>query len=246
MAAAYRSSTTNALGNRTNTTFNAPAGLANNDILLCVMSCGDGGDQTAPTVTPPTGFAAVTGGSQTISKADPYATKIQAFWKLAASESGSYTFSHGAADSEGILYAISGADATPINPNATAATGTSDTPTATGLTTPNDGSLVVWGAVHWDSAATSVAPPTGTTPTFTGRYAPGSGGIVYVADGVMTTAGATGNKSILTTNNQLWGAILICIEADTGAAAGQPAVKRMGGVAFAHGGYQPGSGMNKW
>jgi hypothetical protein len=30
------------------------------------------------------------------------------------------------------------------------------------------------------------------------------------------------------------------------AAAGQPTVKRMGGVAFAHGGYQPGSGMNRW
>lgn len=31
-----------------------------------------------------------------------------------------------------------------------------------------------------------------------------------------------------------------------GAAAGQPTVKRMGGVGFAHGGYQPGSGMNRW
>lgn len=31
-----------------------------------------------------------------------------------------------------------------------------------------------------------------------------------------------------------------------GTAGGQPAVKRMGGVGFAHGGYQPGSGMRKW
>lgn len=29
-------------------------------------------------------------------------------------------------------------------------------------------------------------------------------------------------------------------------AAGHPAVKRMGGVAFAHGGYDPGSGMMRW
>lgn len=221
MAAAVRAVTSIALGSRTNTTLTAPAGLANNDILLCVMSCGDGGDQTPPTVTPPTGFAAVTGLPVTISKADPYATALRAFWKLAASESGSYTFSHGAADSEGMLYAISGADATPINPSATTNTGTGNTTTATGLTTPNDSSLVIYACIVWNAIGSPVDPPTGTTPTFTERYDPGSAGIIYVADGVLATAGATGNKSIATFNGDIWGATLICIEADTGGAGGR-------------------------
>jgi hypothetical protein len=246
MAAAVRAVTSIALANRTNTTLTAPAGLANDDILLALIAAGDGGDTNPPAVTPPSGFSALTGFPLTISKADPYATALRVFWKLAASESGSYTFTHGAADSEGLMYAISGADATPINPNATTNSGTfSSTSTATGLTTPNDNSLVIFACILWNRAGAT--PPTGTTPTFTERYDPGTGGIVYIADGVLATAGATGNKSVtFGGSNDAWGATLISIEADTGGATGQPTVKRMGGVAFAHGGWQPGSGMMRW
>jgi hypothetical protein len=250
MAAAYRSHTTLALASRTNSTLTAPAGLANNDILLCFLAAGDSNDQTAPTVTPPTGFAELTGFPATISQADPFAIALHVYWKLAASESGNYTFTHGAASSEGVLYAISGADATPINPAATVVNSSplGATNTATGLTTPNDGALVVFADMVWDSMGSSATAPSGTTPTFTERYDPGTGGVLYCADGVLATAGATGNKAVTSGNgsNSKWVATLVCIEADTAVAGGQPTVKRMGGVAFAHGGYQPGSGMMKW
>ena len=236
MAAAVRAVTSIALGSRTNTTLTAPAGLANDDILLAVMCVGDGNDQTVPAVTPPAGFTQLTGFPITISQTDPYATGLRAFWKLAASESGSYTFTHGAADSEGMMYAISGADSTPINPNASTnsenVAADTNNPTGLSVTTPSDGCLIVYAFHCWNVAGPST-PPTGTTPTFTERYDPGSGGILYVADGVLATAGATGNKSLTSPQNQRWGCTLICIEAG-GAAAGHPAVKRMGGVQFAH------------
>ncbi|MGH8562709.1 MAG: hypothetical protein ACREXW_00960 [Gammaproteobacteria bacterium] len=221
MAAAVRATTSIALGNRTNTVFTAPAGLANNDILLAIMTCGDGGDQTVPAVTPPTGFTQLTGFPIAISEADPYAVGLRAFWKLAASESGNYTFTHGAADSEGVMYAISGADATPINPNPSTNTGLGASSVALGLTTPVNGSLVVL-ATHVWNAAGPTSPPTGTTPTFTERYDPGAGGILYVADGVLATAGATGDKTLTSANgpSHKWGATLICIEA--GAAIKRP------------------------
>lgn len=223
-AAAVRSITSLALGNRTNSTFTAPAGLADNDILLCVMCCGDAGDQTAPAVTPPSGFTQLTGFPVTISQADPYATALRVFWKLAASESGSYTFTHGAADSEGVLYAISGADATPINPDASTNTGndTAGVVTALSVTTPVNDSLVIWACVCWNSSG-SATPPTGTTPTFTERYDPGASGIIYVADGVLGTAGATGDKNVTTSNgNGRWAATLISIEAGAGGGGAAP------------------------
>ena len=234
MAAAVRAITSLALGNRTNSTLTAPAGLANDDILLAFLCAGDGNDQTAPTVTPPSGFTLLTGFPIQIDQPDPYATAMRVWWKLASSESGSYVFTHGAADSEGVMYAISGADSTPINPNATAATGvnTSGVCTATGLTTAVDGSLVIYACITWDFAGPS-SPPTGTTPTFTERYDSGTG-IFYAADGVLATAGATGDKSVTTPNaHHKWGATLVCIEAGA-AVAGHPAAKRMGGVRFAH------------
>jgi hypothetical protein len=224
MAVAVRSITSIALGNRTNTTLTAPAGLANNDILLAFLCAGDGNDQTAPTVTPPSGFTELSGFPATISQADPYAIALHVFWKLAAGESGSYTFSHGAADTEGVLYALSGADATPINPAATVVNSSplGATNTATGLTTPNDNALVVFADMVWDSMGSSATAPSGTTPTFTERYDPGTAGILYLADGVLATAGATGAKAVTSGNgiNSKWVATLVCLEADTGGGGG--------------------------
>ena len=86
MAVAVRAITSLALGNRTNSTLTAPSGLANNDILLAILAAGDGNDQTAPTVTAPTGFVELTGFPAAVSQADPYAIALHVYWKLAASE----------------------------------------------------------------------------------------------------------------------------------------------------------------
>ena len=220
MAVAVGSSTSLGLANRTNSTLTAPADIADGNVLLAIVIAGDGGDETAPTVTPPTGFTAVTGSPLEISKSDPYAIAINCFSKVASGESGNYTFTHGASDSEGFMYRITGADnTTPINPNPTTNTGSGTTSTGLSITPEVDESLVVMIDLMWDDAAT-MSPPTGTTPTFTERYDPGSGGVLWIGDGVLATAGATGNKSHTNGNNtaQPWATLMVCVQA--AAAAG--------------------------
>lgn len=214
---AYRSHTSIAAGTRTTTTLTAPTGLANNDILLCIFLAVA---NPSPAITIPSGFAEVTGSPATFSKPADVEFKLRAYWKRAASESGSYAFTHTSCGTEALLYAISGADATPINPNPSVTVGDGsdgqgNIAKANGITTANNNSFVVFAASAYDAVGPA-SPPSGTTPTFTERYDPG--GVLYVADGVMATAGATGNKQITTPNGNFnpWGTLLIAIESDTG------------------------------
>lgn len=213
MAVAVRSSTSLALANRASSTLTAPAGLANDDILFAIIVAGDAGDTTAPAVTPPAGFNTVTGNPYQISKPDPYAVGYNLFWKKAASESGSYVFTHGTADTEGRLIAFTGADLTaPVNPNPTTNNGTSDVATALSITPTVNDSFVLWVSVSWNGLA-SITPPTGTTPTFTDIH--DIGGILYVTGGVLATAAATGNKTatVQPTSVDPWRASLVVIQA---------------------------------
>ena len=215
MAVAVRSTSSVTGGTRTNTTITAPAGITNGDVLVALMTVGAA---SAPTVTPPSGFTEVTttGWPLTIDKSDPWQMRVRFFWKVASGESGNYTFTHSSAYTEAIMYAASGANTTtPVSPNPTSASGDSTTATATGLTTPVDSSLVIWVGSVWNNIGPTT-PPTGTTPTFTEYFDGGSGGIFYSAAGVMTTAGATGNKAVSNVGGSYWVAGLISIQAATG------------------------------
>lgn len=217
MGSAVRSVTTLATGTRTNSSFTAPAGITDGDILLLLMSCGA---TTGPPAVTLSGFSVVTGFPGNINKADPFTRDLVALWKLASGESGSYTTSHASANTDGILYAISGADGTtPFNPAATIANGTGPTTTATGLSTNRDSSLVIFAGIAWDGWTATATPPTGTTPTFALRFSGGTSGSFVAFDGPMTTHGPTGNKSATCINavGNPWCVVLIAVDA---AAAG--------------------------
>jgi hypothetical protein len=82
--------------------------------------------------------------------------------------------------------------------------------------------MVVYAACCWDDFGAQT-PPTGTTPTFTERYNPASGTALYVADGPLSPAGATGNKTIAGVASNGWGASLVFIQAaGVGGTRGMP------------------------
>jgi hypothetical protein len=220
MAAAYRSHSTLSLGTRTNSTFAAPSGIQNGDTLLILISAGQ---VPAIAVTPPAGFATCTGFPLEYGySGDTWKVRLYAFWKVAASESGSYTCTHSSGSSEGVMYAVSGGHATtPINPNPTTQIHTTET-TGSTLTAPSitpavADSFIAWFGGTWDDFGNDATPATG----FTERYNPTSGSVLYVADGVFAAA-ATGTVTVTSTQqNGLQNACaMVCVEAAVGGGGG--------------------------
>jgi hypothetical protein len=227
MAIAVRSSSTLAFGTRTNSVIPAPSTIVNGDLLLAILNVGDPSLLPPIALTGPAGFTEATGSPFGTDRTDPYTISLRVFWKIAASESGSYTFTHGSASTECLMYALSGAHATtPLSPNLTtnkdANPGVNDgqTTVALGLTTAVNDCFIIMAEALWDDT-TGMVVPTGTTPTFTQRL---KGTLTYVSDGTLTTAGATGNKTHTNGNNFTtvpWVSMLISVQP---AAAGALAV----------------------
>lgn len=214
---AYRSSNATTYATRTNTTLTAPAGIQNGDLLVIIF---DIGGASPPTPTPPSGFSTLPSFSSPLSMTvGGFNVKMYAWYKFASSESGNYTVTHSSASSQGYIVALSGANSTtPFSPNPTTNTGTGSTTTATGLTTPYDNSLVMFVSSDWGDNANNLTGPSGSTPTFTKRMgATTQSGILYVADGVLGTAGATGDKTITNNSNGsgAWGGVLISVQPST-------------------------------
>ena len=212
---AYRSSNATTYATRTNTTLTAPAGIQNGDLLVIIFDIGASG--TPPTPTPPSGFSMIPSFSSPLSiTAGGFTVKMYAWYKFASSESGNYTVTHSSASSQGYIVALSGADpTTPFSPNPTTNTGTGSTTTATGFTTSYDNSLIMFVSSDWGDTANNLTGPSGSTPTFTKRMgATTQSGILYVADGVLGTTGATGNKTITNNSNGsgAWGGALISVQ----------------------------------
>jgi len=217
---------------RTNTTLVAPAGIENDNILLLFFVIA--AQTSAPTPTPPSGFTVLTGFPNDISDGLGFNVDYYAWRKIASGESGDYTITHTSATTDAFMYVLAGADTTtPINPNPTLNEGTTGTTTtALGLTTAIDNSLVIFATHNWDEYNDTASPPTGTTPTFTERL--NSTGILYLADGLLATAGATGNKSHENQNTSQgcdaegecpWFGSLVAVAASSGAPP--PAPPRM-------------------
>jgi hypothetical protein len=146
-----------------------------------------------------------------------------AWYKVAASESGNYTITHATGSTEAFMVAVSGADTGVPSPNPTVNNGTGgSTTTATGLTTGNNGSYVLFISSDFGDTSNDLAAPTGTTPTFTKRFSHGTGGalLMLAADGTLATAGATGTKTITNNNttSTVETGILIALKAAAGAA----------------------------
>jgi hypothetical protein len=210
-------STNIAYAARTNTILTAPTGIQNGDLLFIYF---DIGAASPPTPTPPAGFTVVPGFPVT-NTLGGFSVTNYAWYKFASSESGNYTVSHASASSEGYIARYTGVNqTTPFSPAATTSTGTGGTSTATGLTTAQNGTMVVFLGQDWGDTANNLTGPTGTTPTFTKEMgASTTTGVMYVADGVMTTAAATGTKSITnnSTGSDPWFAALVAIQPAAGA-----------------------------
>lgn len=215
MGAAYRSSNYVAYGTRTNATVTAPAGVQNGDVILLFFLIGAG---TPPTPTPPSGFTALSGFPVTVSSGG-FSVKNYCWYKVANGEPGSYTVSHSSASSEAYVVAVSGGG-TGSAPAATTNSGTKTTTTALSITTAAANAFVMFASQDWGDTANALSPPSGSTPTFTTRLNENGTGILFVADGVLAAAGATGNKSI--TNNSAnstaspWTGYLIKVESASG------------------------------
>lgn len=208
MAVAFRSVSSTTYTSRTNTTVAAPAGLANNDILVLHIFVGASG--TAPTVTPPSGFTAVTGSPKAISDGG-FAANVYVFWKRASGESGSYTATHSAGSSQASLRAYSGCatSGSPIDASS-ANSGTGQITTATGITTTVADTMLLYAANNWEGSGTT--PPSGFTERFDS--------IINDSDKAQASAGATGNVVQNPNGNinssEPWTAFLIALKPPSG------------------------------
>ncbi len=180
---------------RTNTVVPAPATISDKDVLFLFFAIG--ANPTAPTPTPPTGFTVVSGFPLTATDGTGFNLKTYAWTKTAASESGSYTITHTAASTEAYLGAYSGANTTtPFSPAPSTDGGTGTTTTFLTVTTPSANCMVIAAAHDWADTGNTLTAPTGTTPTFTKIW---QGTLIFVAQGILAAAGATGAKTM--TNN---------------------------------------------
>lgn len=220
MAAAYRSISSTTYASRTNTTITAPAGVLDDDVLVLVFVRGQSGGAPA-TPTWPAGFTLLSGYPTTVADSGGYTVRKWVLAKTASGEGSSYTVTHGNGASQGVMFAVSGGSGVVVatqNPQTfTGYAGGTVTATATGLTTVVDDSLIAFVVHNWDLYG-SGSPPTGSTPTFTERLDDATS-LLYVATGILATAGATGNKSQNTGNafaHHPWSASLIDVRAAVG------------------------------
>lgn len=195
MAITFIAATNTTYASRTNTTVNAPTGLTNGDyVLVCILT----GGGTPPDAVAPSGWTQLT---STSAVSGGFTVKMKVYGKVASSEPTSWTWTHNASSSQGFALAYRGVNTTtPMDVTPTTSNTTASTTTWTGVTTITNGAMIVAMEHDWGDNTIDTVVPTGTTPTFTERL---DVVLSYACDGIMTTAGATGNKSH--TNNSTGG-----------------------------------------
>jgi len=216
-AAAFGSLSTTTYEARTNTTVAAPPGVQDGDILLLAHVIGAALPAGPPEVTLPAGFRVIEGPSEARNPAFAVARRLAV--KVAAREPRRYIATHAQARSQGVIIRVTGGTLTGLVSSNNSGTG--DTSTALGVTTAADGGLAIYIDHNWQAYGTA-SPPTGSTPAFTERL-DGKTSLIYVATGVLATAGATGDVSHGNLNATAyppdpWGAFLVGIGA-SGAAS---------------------------
>lgn len=184
MAVAFRSIISIAYSARTNSVIGQPAGLVNGDIMLATVFVYN--DGAARTVTAPAGWTQI-GTFTNVADSGSGTGRTYTFWKRAASESGSYTFTHASGSSQAIIEAYSGciASGNPIDVSGTA-TGNSSTTTGPSITTTGTDRMLVWRSHDWEGLGALTAPA-GMTERFDG--------LLYSATQLLTSSGATGTRT---------------------------------------------------
>lgn len=169
---------------RTNSLLPVPASVAAGEVLVAYLYV----DTTSVTVTPPTGFTALTF-SPAFTLASPY-MECHVYWKWAtAADTGTYTFSHSSTATQGVVERYTGCtlSGTPVEVLGCAVNATASTtsPAITGTTRFNNETL-----------ALSCFIFTGVTwTTLSGWTDAQNGAGQYNAVKAQATAGTTGSIS---------------------------------------------------
>jgi hypothetical protein len=202
-APAFRSVSSISYASRTNATVSAPSGLANDDIMLAVVVTATSGTGlgTAVAVTPPAGWKAFTTPQETDDGS--FTAKVWMFWKRAASESGSYTFTHATSNSQAIIAAFSGCVTTgPPFDGWSMNFGRATVGAAPSILPNSTNDLLIYADHGWTGSATT--PPTGFTEQFDTT-------LLTLATKVLTARGNTGTVSH--TTSAPWGTYLVALRA---------------------------------
>src|SRR6266508_3526917 len=194
-AVVFRSDSSIAYANRTNTTIIAPVGIQDNDFLQTVFLIG-GPTGLVPAVATSTGFSEILTAPYPLSgNVGGFEGQSRLYWKPASGESGNYQFNHAAANTTAYMLAASGASL--VAPTATGGTDpTGVNPIAPSITTLLNHALIIFFAQSFDFLG-AVTPP-GSPTVFTERL-DSAGSILSVATGDMVAAGPTGNKTVTVT-----------------------------------------------
>lgn len=193
MPISLRSQSTTTYTSRTNIPITAPSGIADSDILLAGICTGLNGTPPTPALA---GWAAF--GTTTLVNGAGFQVRETILWKRAASESGSYTFTHSTASSVGWMGAFPGciASGTPLSATSNNTGVSGSTSTGTGITTTAANSWLLWLGHDFADTTNNLTPPSGMTEIADLT-------LLYVANELRASAGATGNRTM--TNNSTSG-----------------------------------------
>lgn len=188
MAIAFGSASNTTYGSRTNTTVTAPTGIADGDVLVAQILTSAG-----VTVTAPAGWSQV-GSAAVMTDAGAFTISSRVYTKTAASESGDYTWTHSTASSQGLILRYTGAgavDAFSSNPTTPA----DNINTGLSITTTVTDCMLLFVGNDWSDFAGDLTPPTGMTERIDVNP------LIYAADQLLTSAGATGNRTMSCNSN---------------------------------------------
>jgi hypothetical protein len=202
--AAFRSVSNTTYASRTNTTVTAPAGIADDDILVLFMFLGVVGG--APTPTPPSGFTQIGSGTD-VTDPGNFNGKSYVWWKRASSEGSDYTITHTGANTQAVIAAYSGCTTSGSPVDALSSnTGAVSSAVATAVTTTVGNTHLLYLAHDWTGSG-ALTPPTGMGERFDG--------LVYLADEAISSTGATGDRTQTNGNSaagEQWAAWLVALK----------------------------------
>lgn len=211
-APSFVSTSSKAYGNApSSTTVPAPAGIVNGHILLCWLV---NGHPTIPPPAPstgPAGWAKFDTDLLLTQANNTFSACFQLWWKRAASESGNYVWTHPNNNTAAFIDVYSGCKTSGVPLGATSTNsalwtgGGQATALGTSITTTQADSTLLFLGCDWGDQNNAIIAPSGMTKR-------NDQVILFGADELRATAGATGNRSTLcnsTGNGSPWGVRMV-------------------------------------
>ena len=207
---AFRSLSNTTYASRINSAVTLPTGTTDGDILLATLTTAVAASGTV-VVTPPAGYTLIDGTD--VKDAGNFRGITSLYWKRAATEGGTITFTHATASAQLTVAAVSDCIATgsPVDVysknSVTAPTTNGIIAVALGVTTTVYETLLFYIHQNWVGLGT-LTPPAGMTERFDGLH--------YWASEARPTTGATGDRQNDTGNSgggvKPWAAFLVALK----------------------------------